>query len=108
MPYPLTHVIQVVAVISISFIVLSTVALTLNTIPAISSKDLNNRQVDNPKLAMVEAVCITWFTLEFILRFATSPNKLAFVKGGMNIIDVLAILPYFVGFIVESVKVLDN
>ena len=100
---------QVVAVISISFVFVSTVALTLNTIPSVSTLDESGNQVDNPKLAMVEAICIAWFTIEYILRFASSPDKCAFLKGGMNVIDVLAILPYYLTlFVIDAPGTMDE
>ena len=95
--------------ISISFIIVSTIALTLNTIPSISKYDEHGNQIDNPHLQMIEAVCITWFTAEYIIRFAASPDKWAFVKGGMNVIDVLAILPYFLTlFLIDGSKTAEE
>jgi len=45
---------------------------------------------------VIETLCIVWFSAELLIRFAAAPDHLAFFCDVMNIIDLLAILPYFI------------
>ena len=97
---------RVVALISITFIVLSTVVLTLNTLPYFDKRDENNNERDYPPFALLEAIYMSWFTFEFLIRLISCPSKVKFIKSPMNVIDLLAILPYYVSIaLVNSTSV---
>lgn len=51
---------------------------------------------------VVETICVAWFSLEFCLRFVQAPNKCQFFRGPLNVIDILAISPYYVSLAVSD------
>ncbi|CAB1353352.1 unnamed protein product [Coregonus sp. 'balchen'] len=45
---------------------------------------------------VIETLCIIWFSFELLVRFFACPSKSTFSKNIMNIIDIVAIFPYFI------------
>ena len=91
---------QVVSVISNLVVILSTVILCLNTHPDLQTTAADGTKEDNPHLTTIELVCIIWFTIEYIARLISCPDKKKFLTGGLNAIDLLTVLPYYVGKII--------
>lgn len=52
--------------------------------------------------ANLEAGCIIFFTLEYLARFYATDGKLRFVKATLNVIDLVAILPYYAGLLLAG------
>ena len=52
---------------------------------------------------LLESICVIVFTFEYIGRFLTAPSRFNFVKNFMSIIDLLSILPYYIGIFLEHV-----
>lgn len=50
----------------------------------------------------MEYVCVVWFTGELALRFLCVRDKCRFSRSVSNVIDLLAILPFYVTLVVES------
>lgn len=46
-------------------------------------------------LQIIDVVCTSIFTVEFVIRISCTPDFKAFLKNGMNWIDLLAISPMF-------------
>ncbi|XP_007901959.2 potassium voltage-gated channel subfamily C member 2 isoform X2 [Callorhinchus milii] len=61
-----------------------------------SSKIVHQLEMQtDPALTYIEGVCVVWFTIEFLVRVMFCPDKLLFIKNLLNIIDFVAILPFY-------------
>lgn len=80
------------------------------TITQATSRKTNMKhslQPASPEIFFVELVCFGFFTLEYLLRFLTSPRKRQFTLDFLNLLDLVAIIPFYVGlaFSASSVPV---
>lgn len=48
-----------------------------------------------PIFGYIEVLCILWFSFEYLLRVSVAPNRIHFICGLMNIVDLIAILPFY-------------
>ncbi|XP_068198049.1 potassium voltage-gated channel subfamily F member 1-like [Antennarius striatus] len=87
---------HIIAILSFIFILVSSVVMCVGTIPDLQVEDSEGNLTENPTLEVIETVCIGWFTVEYLLRLISSPNKIKFALSFMNIIDFMAIMPFFV------------
>lgn len=109
-----SRVARAFAIVSVICIVVSIVNFCWETIPSFKPPACTNQTQPDGTYEMrhnytdaffiVETVCVVWFTIEFIMRAISCPNKLTFCKNIMNIFDVLAILPFFIGLMKDALS----
>lgn len=105
---------RVLALLSVSVIVASIVVLCIETLPqfiVLPEDDIDRNNTakmqeirQHNELAsrvkyvfgQLEIAFISWFTFEYLVRLLSSPQKWIFVRSFLNVIDLLAILPFYV------------
>ncbi|KAM8830784.1 voltage-gated potassium channel regulatory subunit KCNG1 [Synchiropus picturatus] len=94
---------KIFACLSVLFVAITAVNLSVSTMPAMrAEEEAGTCSQMCYSLFVVETVCVAWFSLEFSLRFIQDRSKLTFLRQPLNLIDVLAILPYYITLLVDS------
>ena len=88
---------RLMGLVSVVCIFLSTIVLTLDTLPYFANHK-NKIGGEFAPFVVIEICYMAYFTIEFLARLISCPSKKDFCKNLMNWIDLLAILPYFVTF----------
>ena len=85
----------------ITLILVSTVTFCVETLPWFY--DPEPSFASGPFLA-IEASCIAAFTAELSLRFWATDDRNGFFKRGMNVVDFVAIVPFYVDLLARGVS----
>ncbi|XP_065153590.1 potassium voltage-gated channel subfamily S member 3a [Paramisgurnus dabryanus] len=97
-----SHFSKVIAVFSLSVVLMSIVAMCIHSMPEFNKLDDNDKPVENPELAVFEIICIIWFSIEFILRLIVTPCLRKFICNALNIIDFASIIPFYATLAFET------
>ena len=61
-----------------------------------SVNDLSTKY--SKQIYIIEIICSTFFTIEYLYRIFTSSQKLKYILSFFGIIDLISIIPFYIGF----------
>lgn len=88
------------------FIAVSVIANVVETIPCsampgtVTVLQCGDRYHD--AFFCLDTACVMLFTVEYILRLYAAPDRCRFMRTIMSVIDVVAIMPYYVGLLFQD------
>ena len=85
----------------LALIVFSTMTFCMETLPQYYEHEM----AFTSKWFIMEASCIACFTLEFILRVWSTPNRNEYFNDTMNCVDLVAILPFWLELVLAGVAI---
>jgi len=89
-----SRVSQMYTIINLFVIIISTISFLVSTLP---------ENYNLPDLSALEHVVISFFSFDYLVRyFLTRKNRVKWALSAFNMVDLLAIIPYFIELIFED------
>ncbi|XP_075414971.1 potassium voltage-gated channel subfamily V member 2 [Tenrec ecaudatus] len=92
---------KAIGVASSLFVLVSVVSLALNSVEEMRPAEGGGEAW--PLLEHVELLCMAFFTLEYLLRLFSTPDLRAFTRGALNLVDLVAVLPFYLQLLLEGI-----
>ncbi|XP_018100233.1 potassium channel, voltage gated Shal related subfamily D, member 3 L homeolog isoform X1 [Xenopus laevis] len=87
------------------FIAVSVIANVVETVPCGTvpgNKELPCGERYQVAFFCLDTACVMIFTVEYLLRLFAAPSRYRFMRSVMSIIDVVAIMPYYIGLVMTN------
>ncbi|MGH0171715.1 UNVERIFIED_CONTAM: hypothetical protein FKN15_061797 [Acipenser sinensis] len=94
---------KLIAIASLSVILISIVAMCIHSMPEFQKFDASDKEIEDPALAVLEIVCIIFFSIEFMVRLTVAPCRRKFFSNPLNTIDFVSIIPFYATLAIDTV-----
>ncbi|XP_068588243.1 A-type voltage-gated potassium channel KCND1 [Cebidichthys violaceus] len=88
------------------FIAVSVIANVVETVPCRppkgSVRDLPCGEKYQLAFFCMDTACVLIFTFEYLMRLFAAPSRCKFMRSVMSVIDVVAIMPYYIGLVMPE------
>ncbi|KAM3940531.1 potassium voltage-gated channel subfamily V member 2-like [Leptodactylus fuscus] len=88
---------KILAILSSIFVLLSVVTMCLSTVDELKHVNLYGVSY----MDHMEIACVIFFTTEYVMRLLSTSDIKRFLKTVLNIVDLIAILPFYIQIIFE-------